>query len=266
MRELTKCWLALAVLGLTSMPAQAEEEPLLEDPVGLIGATPTPFGGATLTLAGAYQRARSGPNRDTWAGGLETELGLLRGADLRFQQAVAWGDAAPRPADPAQRVWGGATQIGLRWQFLEENGPWPALGVFGAVFTTYGETSRPSEGASVTGLLTRTLVDGPRPLALYLNAGVVGLLDPQPGERPARYQFAAGLAHSLAQDTSIAISASLDQQGRGERDETLVIGGIWHRLGGSGPILSLAAGAGIGRDSPSFVIGAAMKWVFGGTD
>jgi hypothetical protein len=258
-------WLPVAASLLAAAPAAAEEtEPLLEDPVGVLGVAPTPLGGFTLTLAALYDRARNGANRDTWSGGLEAEAGVFRGADLRFSQLVGYGAAAPYPADPDTRVWGGASRLGLRWQLLEQDGLVPAVGVFGAVTTAYGETSIPSQSGELNLLVASTVLDGPRPVALYLNAGVSTLFEPQPGERPNRYQFAAGIAHSLAQDTSVALSYALNQQDRGERDQNLVALGLWHRLGGSGPILGAAVGAGIGNDSPAFFAGLSAKWVFGG--
>lgn len=242
----------------------AEPEPLLEDPVGVVGVAPTPLGGFTLTLSGLYERARNGANRDTWIGGLEAEAGVFRGADLRFSQAVGYGAAAPYPTDPDARVWGGASRLGLRWQLLEQDGLVPAVGLYGAVTSAYGETSIPSQSGELNLLLASTVVEGQRPVALYLNAGVSALFEPQPGERPNRFQFAAGIAHALAQDTSVALSYALNQQDRGERDQNLVSVGLWHRLGGRGPILGVAAGVGIGDDSPSFFAGLSAKWVFGG--
>jgi hypothetical protein len=54
-----------------------------------------------------------------------------------------------------------------------------------------------------------------------------------------------------------------EQQQRGERDFELVQAGIRHRLHGGGPVLGLAFGAGIGRDSPAFQVSVAAQWSFG---
>lgn len=256
------CLLAMALLA--AMPAAAQDaEPLLEDPVGVLGVAPTPLGGYTTTLGAAFQRARNGPNRDTWAGAIEAEAGLLQGLDLRFVQAVGYGAAAPYPADDATRVWGGATRLGLRWQVLDQQGLVPAIGFYGALTTAYGETSRPSNAAEINLLMASTVVQGPRPVALYLNAGITSLIAPQPEERPNYYQLAAGIAHSLGQDTSVALSYGRYQQDRDLADQNIVAAGIWHRLGDGGPILSVSVGAGIGRDAPALLVGAAVKWVFG---
>jgi hypothetical protein len=261
------CLAALLAATLAATSARAEDEPLLEDPVGLLGPAPTPVGGYTVTLGGGYARARNGPNRDTFGGSLESEAGILPGLDLRFSQGLGYGNAAPYPLDAAQRVWGGSTALGLRWQFLEEDdGLRPALGVFGAVSTDYGETSRPSQAGLAQALLSKTLIGGARPVALYLNAGWSELFSPQPGERAGRYAFAAGVAHSLALNTSVALSYSLSQQDRGERDEKIVSAGLWHRLAPGGPILGLGLGAGIGRDSPSVQAGVTLKWLLGAAD
>jgi hypothetical protein len=75
--------------------------------------------------------------------------------------------------------------------------------------------------------------------------------------------FAGGLAHSISQDSSIALSVERQQQDHGEQDQTLVQAGLWRRLAGGGPTLGLGAGFGIGRDSPSFVLGLTATWTIG---
>lgn len=255
-----------ALLLLAATPAVAEEEPLLEDPPGLIGASPTPMGGIALTLTGAYARARSGPNRQTLGGGLEIEAGIGHGLDLRLSQEIARGDATPYPADPAQRRTGGATQAGLRWQLATETDALPAFGLFAALRTEYGQRSRPAQSVEATALLGRTLREGEQPVAAVLNIGWNQIVDPDPGERGGRYQVAAGLAHALARDTSVGISYARAQQDRGERDLNMVAAGLWHRTGAGGALLGVSAAAGLGRDSPRMELGLALKWVFGGDD
>jgi hypothetical protein len=53
------------------------------------------------------------------------------------------------------------------------------------------------------------------------------------------------------------------QQDRGEKDLNIIAAGLWHRLGPAGPIMAAGAGAGIGDDSPSFLVFASLKWLFG---
>lgn len=261
-RKLRKA-LMLFILALPILPAHGETEPLMEDPFGIIGVAPTAVGGQTLSLGLGYSRERNGANRDLYGGALEAEAGLVRGLDLRFAQTAEYGAAAPYPADDARRVWGGLSQLGLRWQLLEEDGWRPALGVFGALRTAYGETSGPSQSGQIVGLLSKTLVEGPRPLALSLNAGWSELFNPAPGERAGRYEFAGGLTQNLAQNTSLGVSYLRVQQDRGEQDLNLITVGLWHRLGQAGPIMAAGAGAGIGDDSPSFLVFASLKWLFG---
>lgn len=262
MRGLRPALLALlAGLVPAAMPARAEE-PLLEDPAGMVGVEPVRPGGYTATLGGAWERARSGRRRDTFGAALEAEAGLVRGFDLRVQHFGLYGRAAPRDAEETAPSLGGETRIGLRWQILEEGAWVPALGVFGAVTTAYGR-SRPATDLEVTTLFGRTLRGGDRPVALLLNAGWAERLNPEPGERAGRYQLAAGIAHALAQDISVGLSVERNQGDRGERDETLVQAGLWHRLAGGGPILSLRGGFGIGRDSPNLLLGVTLKWEIG---
>ena len=251
------------LLALPNLPALGETEPLMEDPFGIIGVAPTAAGGQTLSLGLGYSRAREGANRDLYGGALEAEAGLVRGLDLRFAQAAEYGPAAPYPADDTKRLWGGLSQLGLRWQFLEEDGWRPAMGVFGALRTAYGETSGPSQSGQIVGLLSKTIIEGPRPLALSLTGGWSELFNPAPGERSGRYEFAAGLTQNLGQDTSLGISYLRNEQDRGERDQNIIAAGLWHRLGDSGPIMAAGAGLGIGDDSPSFLVFASLKWLFG---
>ena len=255
--------LPMLIIVLPILPAQGETEPLMEDPFGIIGVAPTPGGGQTLSLGLGYSRARDGANRDLYGGALEAEAGLVRGLDLRVAQTAEYGPAAPYPADDAKRLWGGLSQLGLRWQILEEDGWRPALGVFGALRTAYGETSGPSQSGQVVGLLSKTLIEGPRPLAFSFNAGWSELFNAAPGERAGRYEFAAGLTQNIAQDTSLGVSYLRNQQDRGEKDLNLIAAGLWHRLGRSGPIMAAGVGAGIGDDSPSFLVFASFKWLFG---
>ena len=251
------------LLVLPNLPALGETEPLMEDPFGIIGVTPTPVGGQTLSLGLGYSRAREGANRDLYSGALEAEAGLVRGLDLRFAQTAEYGPAAPYPADDTKRLWGGLSQLGLRWQFMEEDGWLPAMGVFGAVRTAYGETSVPSQSGQVVGLLSKTIIEGPRPLAFSLNAGWSELFNAAPGERAGRYEFVAGLTQSIGQDTSLGFSYLRNQQDRGEQDQNIIAAGLWHRLGNAGPIMAAGAGVGIGDDSPSFLVFASLKWLFG---
>jgi hypothetical protein len=252
-----------AMLAMFCGTSPVAAEPLLEDPFGIIGAAPTAIGGQTLSFGLGYTRARDGTNRDLYGGALEAEAGLLRGLDLRFAQTLERGPAAPYPSDDAARVWGGLSQLGLRWQFMEEEGWRPAMGVFGSVRTAYGETSGPSQSGQIIGLLSKTIIEGPRPLALSLNAGWSELFNAVPRERAGRYEFAAGLAQSIGEDTSLGVSYLRNQQDRGEKDQNIVTAGLWHRMGGRGPILAAGAGAGIGDDSPSFLVFVSAKWLFG---
>ena len=252
-----------SILVFAAPIAHAESEPLLEDPFGIIGPAATPVGGQTTTLGLNFTRSRHKTNRDLYNGSVEAEAGLVRGLDLRFSQNLEYGPAAPYPRDEAARLWGGYTQMGLRWQLTEEDGWRPALGVFGALQTSYGETSRPSENGQILALLSKTIIEGPRPLAFLLNAGWSELFNPEPRERAGRYQAAMALAQSVAQNTSLGLTYAVDQQDRGQNDKNTITAGIWHRLGDSGPILSAGAGAGIGDDSPRFLVFAQAKWLFG---
>jgi hypothetical protein len=255
--------LLVLLFALPILPARGEVEPLMEDPFGIIGVAPTVAGGQTFSLGLGYSRARDGANRDLYGGALEAEAGLVRGLDLRLAQTAEYGPAAPYPLDDAKRVWGGLSQLGLRWQVLEEDGWRPAFGVFGALRSAYGETSGPSLSGQIAGLLSKIIIEGTHPLALSVNAGWSELFNAVPGERAGRYEFAAGLTQNLAQDTSFGVSYLRNQQDRGEKDRNIIAAGLWQRLGPAGPIMAAGAGVGIGEDSPRFLLFASFKWLFG---
>lgn len=263
MKQNLRHMLLVMMFALPILPAHGQPEALMEDPFGIIGVAPIAAGGQTLSLGLGYSRARDGANRNLYGAALEAEAGLVRGLDLRFAQTAEYGPAAPYPADDTKRLWGGLSQLGLRWQILGEDGWRPALGVFGALRSAYGETSGPSQSGQIVGLLSKTIIEGERPLALSLNAGWSELFNAAPGERAGRYEFAAGLTQNLAQNTSLGVSYLRNQQDRGEKDQNIIAAGLWHRLRPAGPIMAVGAGAGIGDDSPSFLVFASFKWLLG---
>ena len=54
-----------------------------------------------------------------------------------------------------------------------------------------------------------------------------------------------------------------NQQVRSEKDQNIIAVGLGHRLGSAGLIMASAAGAGIGDDSPRFLVFASLKWLLG---
>ena len=103
-----------------------------------------------------------------------------------------------------------------------------------------------------------------RPLAVHLNLGWVACLDPLPGERPNRYLLNASTGKTVSHDTALVVTYVREQEERGESDFSLIQARIRHRLSGSQTVFGLAAGAGFGRDSPSFHIAFAVQWNLGG--
>jgi len=235
---LRRAALTLAILA-PLLPAPTKAEAFLEDPFGLIGVAPTDAGGKTATMGLGFTRTRNEGNRNLYGGAVEAEAGLVQGLDLRFAQTVEYGPTAPYPSDDAAKIWGGLTQLGLRWP------------------------SRPSQSGQIVGLLSKTLIEGERRLALTVNAGWSELFNAMPGERSGRYEGAIGLARNIGAATSLGVSYLLNQQDHGEKDQNIIAAGLWHRLGDTGPILGFGAGAGVGDDSPRFLVFASAKWVFG---
>ncbi len=252
----------LALLAALALAAPLGAEPLMEDPAGILGVAPTGPEEVALTLTGTFERARDGRARNGRGGEAELEIGLAPGLDLRLSQAALRGQAGPRGDEARWPAWEGASRIGLRWQLAEQDGWRPDLGLAGGFGTEYG-LGRPSEVLQATALAGWRLRDGPAPTALTLNLGWETRLDPEPGERPGRYQGAIGLGQSVAPDTMLGLAWVREQQERGERDLNLVLGSVRHRPA-EGVILGAFAGGGVGRDSPSWVAGVSLKLVFGG--
>ena len=101
MAQWKRAWPMLAAAMLLGAPVRADDEPLLEDPVGMLGAEPTPVGGATLTLAGAFQQARTESSEDSvWGSMFDVSWD-------RIQVHVnAWGGHFVDPKDPAKCLMG----------------------------------------------------------------------------------------------------------------------------------------------------------------
>jgi hypothetical protein len=253
----------LATLLLLARPGLAQEEvSISEDPFDISSPSATPPGEVQVGIGGTYERARRGRNRGTYGGEFKIEAGLAPNLELRFGGSGAYGRTAPRDEEERAPSWGGTTRLGLRWELAEERGPLPAFGLLGEVRTEYGE-SRPVYEFEAVALFGKTLIEGERPVSAYLNLGWTTRADPQPGERPGRYNLAAAVGQAITPDTVLVAAYIREQQERGERDSNLVQAGFRHRLGDSLPVLGVALGAGIGRDSPRWQVGVALQWTFG---
>ena len=68
----------------------------------------------------------------------------------------------------------------------------------------------------------------------------------------------------MTRDTALVLTYAREQQEQGSRDYELLQVGLRHRLSAQGPVLGLAAGAGLNRDPPRWQVAAAVQWSLGG--
>ncbi|HEY8612375.1 MAG TPA: hypothetical protein VIL69_13915 [Roseomonas sp.] len=270
---------ALLTAVLLTAPAAAQDEPidLADDPFEISDPIAAAPGTAEIGFVGAYERARRGRVRDTWAGEMEIELGVAPRLELRIGQGGAHGNLETRrrlgavsdlaegtgnagtPEDGDRPRWGGTTQFGALYQLSDDRGAAPAIGLLGRLRTLYGPGRTGYEAEGVV-LIGKTISSGRLPFGAHVNLGWTTRLDPQPGERTNRYLLNASLGQAVTQDTALVVTYARSQQERGDRDFSLLQAGVRHRLPGGGPVLGLAIGTGLNRDSPRFQIAFAVQW------
>ncbi|MBY0329872.1 MAG: hypothetical protein K2X49_04295 [Acetobacteraceae bacterium] len=102
-----------------------------------------------------------------------------------------------------------------------------------------------------------------RPLGLPLNLDVTSRFDPLPGERPSRGFVSVSIGQAVTFDTALVATWVRERQERGERDVSLIQAGVRHRLSAAGPVLGIAIGAGLNRDSPSLQVAVAVQGPLG---
>lgn len=256
------------LLLLPAGPAAAQDEPieLADDPFEITDPIAARPGEVELSIAGFHERARRGRYRGTTGSEVEMEAGVAPRLEFRVGQGGAYGnletrrrlDAAGEEAGERQ-VWGGTTRVGALYQLGSGRGAWPAIGLLGRVQTIYGP-GRPSYEAEAIALIGKTLRRGRGglPLGMHLNLGLVNRFDPLPEERANRLFFNLSVGQAVTRDTAVVLSYAQEQQERGQGDYRLVQAGLRHRLAGSGTVLGLAFGTGLGRDSPRFQLAFAV--------
>jgi hypothetical protein len=260
------------------VPAAAQEEPitLADDPFEITDPVAAPPGEAELAVVGSYTRARRGRVRDTAGTDTELEIGLAPRFSLRLGQTGAYGnldvrrrlgfasaaggtDAFGGDESGQQAYWGGATRLGALYQFTEERGAVPAIGLLGRARMVYGP-GRPAYEADAIALFGKTFAGGGGPpLGINLNLGWVARIDPLPGERPNRYFINASVGQAITHDTALVATYAREQQERGQRDFSLIQIGLRQRLPGGRTVLGLAAGIGTNRESPRFELAFAVQ-------
>lgn len=254
---------ALALALLLPPAAMAQDRvSVAKDPFDISSPNPQGVGEIEVTAGLVQERARNGAERGTTRLELQLETGIAENLELRFGQRGLHGRAAPRDSEETAPSWGGDTRFGLRWGVARENGPVPAVALIGELRTRTGESQPQYELATVLAV-GKTLVEGERPFSAFVNLGWIAALAPEPGERPGRYTASLALGQHLTRDTVLVAAYVREQQDRDERDSSLLQAGFRHRLGEGLPTLGVAVGAGVGRDSPAWQLGAALVWTIG---
>lgn len=242
---------ALAVLaGASSGAAQEGLRPSADTPFSARSAFPQARGALQLQGVLDYQRSPGGTDRYGPEPGLR--LGITDRLEFRLDGDWRFGSAS---------VGGrGSLSPGFRWQLAGEEGWRPAVAVLGQVTAPFGRGDRGAV-TELTAIASRTTGRGPGAWGIHLNAG--WLARPEPGREERRHGFriAGAASHVVGPDTLLVGGVRWETQDRGERDLAVLEGGAFHRIGDV--TLGVLAGAGLNRDSPSFVLRAAVKWELG---
>ena len=152
-RPILAAVLPATLLWLAAAPAAAEEETLklADDPFEITDPRAADPGEAEVSVGGSYARARRGRTRNTFGAETELELGVLPRLEVRIGQIGAYGNLETRRrldtvspgegggfGEEGRAARGGATRLGLLYQFTEEGEIMPAIGVIGKVRVVYG--------------------------------------------------------------------------------------------------------------------------------
>lgn len=214
-------------------------------------------------MAVFHERARRGRVRGTSGADSKIEIGVAPGLELRIGQAGAYGnletrrrlDAAgfdqPGPEAAGRAAWGRASRFGALYELFG-----------GRVRAVYGpgRPAQEAEGVLPTGTI---LGSAARPLGLPLNLDVTSRFDPLPGERSSPGFVSVSVGQAVTFDTALVATWVRERQERGERDVSLIQAGVRHRLSAAGPVLGIAIGAGLNRDSPSLQAAVAVQGPLG---
>ena len=270
--------LLLVVFGVPRGVAAQDDEPitLADDPFEVTDPHATPFGEATLSVNGSYERAATGRVRGTWGAESELSYGVATNLDLRIGQTGAYGnldvrrrlgtvtsDASGPGGEQERAAGGGTTRVGALYQLTDESRTVPIVGLLGRVRSLYGPggTAYETEATAVFG---KTLIGGERPFGTSLNLGTVYRFDPAPGERTTRYLVNASAGQALTRDTALVVTYAREQQEQSQPDYSIVQVGARHRLRRERAILGVALGFGLNRNTPQFQFAVAVQWELGG--
>lgn len=263
---------AFAALLAVASPLVAEEVEqltLADDPFETTDPHATDPGQAELAFVTIYERARQGSFRSRMSLDGEIQVGALPGLDIRFGQRSIYGNVESRGSVAARGIddgmgvprWAGATRLGALYQFTDGEGVLPIISTVGRIRSTYSGDTPAYEGDFAL-LLGKTIGSGARAFGINLNLGWTSRLNPSLGERPNRYSLDVAMGRGISPNAVVALAYARRQQERGERDLNIVEAGIRYRLGSNGPVIGVALGAGMNRDSPLFQVNIGAQWAF----
>jgi hypothetical protein len=248
--------LAGAALALAAVMSAAPAAAQLSPPTPAAG---TPFSTrdafiqdrGVMKLEGVlgYERGRDGTDR--YEPQPAVKYGLTDAVELRLGSGYALGNASGTDR--------GSVAGGLQWLLFDEAEWRPAVALLGEVSLPFG----PGDAGAVTELsaiASRTTGRGPGAWGLHLNAGWLARPDPGTDERRHGHRLGAALSHVVGPDTVLVAGYAQQAQDLGEKDLSLIEGGVEHRLGDAA--VALAVGAGLNDDSPRLQVTLALQYTF----
>jgi hypothetical protein len=222
--------------------AQGGTRPDLGAPFSTEDAFPQSQGELQLQGTAQYDRTRQGTDGFELSPGFQ--WGIAPGVELRL-----FGDYTVGDSSSANR---GTVTPGLFVQLVEERGLVPAFAIIGEVEVPFGAGDRGTVTA-FTAAASRTTGRGPGSWGLHLNAGWLWRPDPGLEERQNRYRLSGAVSHVVADSTILVAEYVHERQEIGERDLSLVQGGLRRKFG-EDTTFGVAVGAGLTEDSPRFRI------------
>lgn len=162
-------------------------------------------------------------------------------------------------AGDADRTGSGDLRIGGHYQFLDENGWVPALGIFAAGDLPTGKDTRGLD-TTVTLAASREL-----PMSandrLHANLSYLRNAGREDGEREHYYRVAFGYSREFGDNLSFVADFIREEQRARRSEANIVEAGTLYQFDDR-MALSISAGFGIGDESPDFRFGTGFRWNF----
>jgi hypothetical protein len=241
---MAKRWVLAALIAAVPVAAlaQGDTRPDFGAPFSTEDAFPQRQGQLQLQVTGQYDRTRQGTDGFEPSPGFQ--WGIAPGVELRLFGDYNFGDSSS-----ANR---GTVTPGLFVQLAEERGLLPAFAILGEVEAPVGAGDRGTVTV-LTAAASRTTGRGPGSFGLHVNAAWLWRPDPGIEERQNRYRLSGAVSHVVADSTILVAEYVHERQEIGERDLSLVQGGLRRKFG-EDTTFGVAVAAGLTDDSPRFRI------------